>query len=124
MQCEWHTKACWRPISPGNFPMGLSGHRPMGHRYIFTYKTEITKVICKGCFFQNETAEWTLIKIGEIGYNGLIRHSCDRYKDNPGIVQYHAEVICILGEMLTYKIAQYSFLNLIYFRMRDWKESC
>lgn len=45
-----------------------------------------------GCYFQNETGQWTLLKIGETGYNGLIRHTCDRYKDNPGIVQYHAEI--------------------------------
>ncbi|KAF7635748.1 hypothetical protein Mgra_00004840 [Meloidogyne graminicola] len=46
----------------------------------------------KGCYFQNETGEWTLLKIGEIGYNGLIKHTCDRYKDNPGVIQYHAEI--------------------------------
>uniref|UniRef100_A0A914MFG0 Uncharacterized protein n=1 Tax=Meloidogyne incognita TaxID=6306 RepID=A0A914MFG0_MELIC len=45
-----------------------------------------------GCYFQNETGQWTLLKIGEIGYNGLVRHTCDRYKDNPGLVQYHAEI--------------------------------
>ncbi|KAH7731765.1 Protein Y47D3B.3 [Aphelenchoides avenae] len=45
-----------------------------------------------GCYYQNETKDWVLLRIGQVGYNGLIRHTCDRYKDNPGIVQYHAEV--------------------------------
>jgi hypothetical protein len=45
-----------------------------------------------GCYYQAEAGEWVLLKIGQVGYNGLIRHTCDRYKDNPGRVQYHAEV--------------------------------
>lgn len=45
-----------------------------------------------GCYYQNETSDWNLLKIGEVQYNGLIKHTCDRFKDNPGRVQYHAEI--------------------------------
>ncbi|VDK17798.1 unnamed protein product, partial [Anisakis simplex] len=45
-----------------------------------------------GCFYRNETGHWLLLKVGEIGYNGLIKHVCDRYTDSPGIVQYYAAV--------------------------------
>ncbi|TKR76474.1 hypothetical protein L596_017604 [Steinernema carpocapsae] len=45
-----------------------------------------------GCYFQNETKDWVLLKIGETGYNGLVKHVCDRYLDHPGRVQYYAEV--------------------------------
>ncbi|KAI6233836.1 hypothetical protein M3Y99_00875600 [Aphelenchoides fujianensis] len=45
----------------------------------------------KGCYYQNETKDWILLNIGTTGYNGLIRHTCDLYRDNPGVVQYHAE---------------------------------
>ncbi|KAI6188874.1 hypothetical protein M3Y98_00401300 [Aphelenchoides besseyi] len=46
----------------------------------------------KGCYYQNETKDWVLLNLGQVGYNGLIRHTCDLYRDNPGVVQYHAEV--------------------------------
>ncbi|KHN75734.1 hypothetical protein Tcan_16217, partial [Toxocara canis] len=45
-----------------------------------------------GCFYQNETKHWLLLKIGETGYNGIVKHVCDRYTDSPGIVQYYAAV--------------------------------
>ncbi|VDK65347.1 unnamed protein product [Onchocerca ochengi] len=45
-----------------------------------------------GCYYQNETKDWILLKIGQIGYNGLVKHACDRYDDYPGRVQYYAEV--------------------------------
>lgn len=62
-----------------------------------------------GCFYQNETMDWVGLKIGEVKYNGLIRHTCDRYKDNPGLIQYHAEVIFC-------KIKQNQNLNAYYFK--------
>ncbi|CAD5222470.1 unnamed protein product [Bursaphelenchus xylophilus] len=46
----------------------------------------------KGCYYQNETNDWVLLGIGQFGYNGLVKHTCDLYKDNPGVVQYHAQV--------------------------------
>lgn len=46
----------------------------------------------EGCFYQNETEHWILLGIGETGYNGLVKHTCDRYDDYPGRVQYYAEV--------------------------------
>ncbi|KAI6171402.1 hypothetical protein M3Y97_01040600 [Aphelenchoides bicaudatus] len=46
----------------------------------------------KGCYYQNETKDWILLGLGQTGYNGLIKHTCDLYKDNPGVVQYHAEI--------------------------------
>uniref|UniRef100_A0A1I8BUF0 Transposase n=1 Tax=Meloidogyne hapla TaxID=6305 RepID=A0A1I8BUF0_MELHA len=70
-------------------------HKHVGekfHQGIFQWLCLETGRWVTGCYFQNETGQWTLLKIGEIGYNGLIRHTCDRYKDNPGIVQYHAEI--------------------------------
>ncbi|KAK5968112.1 hypothetical protein GCK32_007774 [Trichostrongylus colubriformis] len=45
-----------------------------------------------GCYYANETHPDVYLKIGEHGYNGLIKHVCDRYKDYPGRVQYYAEV--------------------------------
>uniref|UniRef100_A0A183U6T4 SRCR domain-containing protein n=1 Tax=Toxocara canis TaxID=6265 RepID=A0A183U6T4_TOXCA len=42
-----------------------------------------------GCFYQNETKHWLLLEIGETGYNGIVKHVCDRYTDSPGIVQYY-----------------------------------
>uniref|UniRef100_A0AC34PUT6 Uncharacterized protein n=1 Tax=Panagrolaimus sp. JU765 TaxID=591449 RepID=A0AC34PUT6_9BILA len=45
-----------------------------------------------GCYYQNETKDWNLLKLGEKGYNGLVQHVCDRYKDNPGRVQYVASI--------------------------------
>uniref|UniRef100_A0AC34FEX5 F-box domain-containing protein n=1 Tax=Panagrolaimus sp. ES5 TaxID=591445 RepID=A0AC34FEX5_9BILA len=45
-----------------------------------------------GCYYQNETKDWNLLKIGEKGYNGLIQHVCDRYKENPGRIQYIASI--------------------------------
>ncbi|KHJ80596.1 hypothetical protein OESDEN_19727 [Oesophagostomum dentatum] len=45
-----------------------------------------------GCFYANETHPDVYLKIGEHGYNGLIKHVCDRYEDYPGRVQYYAEV--------------------------------
>ncbi|KAK0414818.1 hypothetical protein QR680_011630 [Steinernema hermaphroditum] len=45
-----------------------------------------------GCFYQNETKHWVLLKIGETGYNGLVKHVCDRYLDHPGRVQYYAQI--------------------------------
>lgn len=63
------------------------------------YREETFEWIClesgrwvTGCYYQNETLDWVRLKIGEVGYNGLIRHTCDRYKDNPGLIQYHAEI--------------------------------
>ncbi|KAK6022510.1 hypothetical protein OSTOST_11791 [Ostertagia ostertagi] len=46
----------------------------------------------QGCYYANETHPDVYLKIGEHGYNGLIKHVCDRYKDYPGRVQYYAEV--------------------------------
>ncbi|VDD88177.1 unnamed protein product [Enterobius vermicularis] len=45
-----------------------------------------------GCFYQNETRDWVLFKIGQTRYNGLVKHVCDKYDDYPGRVQYYAEV--------------------------------
>ncbi|EYC43247.1 hypothetical protein Y032_0499g2569 [Ancylostoma ceylanicum] len=45
-----------------------------------------------GCFYANETHPDVYLKIGEHGYNGLIKHVCDRFEDYPGRVQYYAEV--------------------------------
>ncbi|CAJ0943126.1 unnamed protein product, partial [Mesorhabditis belari] len=45
-----------------------------------------------GCFYKNETNNDVLLRIGETGYNGLIKHVCDRFVDYPGRVQYYAEV--------------------------------
>uniref|UniRef100_A0A7E4ZZN6 Ricin B-type lectin domain-containing protein n=1 Tax=Panagrellus redivivus TaxID=6233 RepID=A0A7E4ZZN6_PANRE len=45
-----------------------------------------------GCYYQNETKDWNLLRLGEKGYNGLIQHVCDRYKENPGRVQYVASI--------------------------------
>ncbi|VDN06008.1 unnamed protein product [Thelazia callipaeda] len=45
-----------------------------------------------GCYYQNETKDWILLDIGQTGYNGLVKHTCDRYDDYPGRVQYYAEV--------------------------------
>uniref|UniRef100_A0A0K0D3G0 Transposase n=1 Tax=Angiostrongylus cantonensis TaxID=6313 RepID=A0A0K0D3G0_ANGCA len=45
-----------------------------------------------GCYYSNETHPDVFLKIGEYGYNGLIKHVCDRYGDYPGRVQYYAEV--------------------------------
>uniref|UniRef100_A0A1I7XQJ0 SCP domain-containing protein n=1 Tax=Heterorhabditis bacteriophora TaxID=37862 RepID=A0A1I7XQJ0_HETBA len=45
-----------------------------------------------GCYYANETHPDVYLKIGESGYNGLIKHVCDRYEDYPGRVQYYAEV--------------------------------
>ncbi|CAJ0578450.1 unnamed protein product, partial [Mesorhabditis spiculigera] len=46
----------------------------------------------EGCYYKNETQHDVLLKIGETGYNGLIKHVCDRFVDYPGRVQYYAEV--------------------------------
>ncbi|VDN52979.1 unnamed protein product [Dracunculus medinensis] len=45
-----------------------------------------------GCYYQNESKHWIKLKIGEIAYNGLVMHVCDRYDDYPGRIQYYAEV--------------------------------
>uniref|UniRef100_A0A183C0X3 Uncharacterized protein n=1 Tax=Globodera pallida TaxID=36090 RepID=A0A183C0X3_GLOPA len=45
----------------------------------------------KGCYYRNETDNWNLLKVGEVAHIGLIRHSCDRYRESPGVVQYHSE---------------------------------
>uniref|UniRef100_A0A0N5ATT5 FGE-sulfatase domain-containing protein n=1 Tax=Syphacia muris TaxID=451379 RepID=A0A0N5ATT5_9BILA len=45
-----------------------------------------------GCFYQNETKDWVLMRIGETRYNGLVKHVCDKYSDYPGRVQYYAQV--------------------------------
>ncbi|VDO30697.1 unnamed protein product [Brugia timori] len=46
-----------------------------------------------GCYYQNETKHWILLKIGQTGYSDLVKHVCDQYDDYPGRVQYYAEVI-------------------------------
>ncbi|PAV82278.1 hypothetical protein WR25_03175 [Diploscapter pachys] len=45
-----------------------------------------------GCYYKNETNHDVYLKIGETGYNGLVKHVCDRYKDYPGLVQYYAQI--------------------------------
>uniref|UniRef100_A0A914HYJ3 Uncharacterized protein n=1 Tax=Globodera rostochiensis TaxID=31243 RepID=A0A914HYJ3_GLORO len=64
-----------------------------------TFRKGIFQWICaengrkvNGCYYRNETDDWNLLKVGEVTHIGLIRHSCDRYRENPGVVQYHSEI--------------------------------
>ncbi|KIH65597.1 hypothetical protein ANCDUO_04081, partial [Ancylostoma duodenale] len=56
--------------------------------------SQINRYLTPGCFYANETHPDVYLKIGEHGYNGLIKHVCDRFEDYPGRVQYYAEVSC------------------------------
>ncbi|CAI4232308.1 unnamed protein product [Auanema sp. JU1783] len=58
----------------------------------FQWKCLPTGQWVTGCYYSNETVQDIFMEIDEVVEDGILQHHCEKYADNPGVVQYFVEI--------------------------------